>query len=250
MELRQDPFDHVANIATGASFEETNWWVIKKAGQPTSSEADSARDSFCQLYWGPVFDYVRRSGYSLEDSQDLTQSFFAHVLDKNYIQSATREKGKFRSFLLTLLKRFLADDRDRTDCQKRGGGRKLISLDSGDTEFRSRIEPADELTPDKIFERTWTNGLLRYVLTRLREEMAAEGKEVDFEQLEPLVTSQSEHTYAEVGQRLLWTEANVKVTVHRLRRRLGELLRSEIAKTATTTKEVEEEIRDLFSAFT
>jgi RNA polymerase sigma factor (sigma-70 family) len=230
-------------------FGETDWWVISKAGRPNTPGADAARDNLCQMYWWPVFFYVRRLGYCSEDAQDLTQAFFSCVLEKNYVRGAVPEKGKFRSFLLVMLKCFLADQRDRTHRQKRGGGNQVISLDSGDTAFRSRIEPADELTPEKAFERTWADSLLSYALDRLEEEMAATGKKADFQQLKPLVCCESEETHAVVARRLQWSEANVKVTVHRLRRRLGELLRAHIAKTAATPDEVEEEIRDLFSAF-
>jgi RNA polymerase sigma-70 factor (ECF subfamily) len=235
--------------AANSSFGETNWWVIAKAGQPETTGADAARESLCEKYWRPIFVYLRRLGYGLEDAQDLTQSFFACVLQKNYLRSAAREKGRFRSFLLVMLKRFLVDQRDRTHREKRGGGKEVISLDSGDTTFRSRIEPTDQLTPEKAFERNRANSLLSQALDRLAAEMAATAKNNDFIELKPLVMCESQESYAAVAQRLHWTESHVKVSVHRLRRRLGDLLRSEIIKTASTPDDVEVEIRNLFAAF-
>ena len=231
------------------SFGETNWWVISKAGQPESTGAAAARENLCRKYWRPIFSYLRRVGYGPEDSQDLTQSFFACMLEKNYLKTADREKGRFRSFLLVLLKRFLADQRDRTQRQKRGGGKEVISLDAGDTAFRSRLEPAEELTPEKAFGRSWARTLLQYALAHLELEMVAAGRQSEFDQLKPLVTCESQESYAGLAQKLHWSESNVKVTIHRLRRRLADLLRVEIAGTGATPAEVEAEIQDLFAAF-
>src|SRR5438552_9451394 len=126
-----------------ASFEHTNWFTVRKAGSPESPEADAARDYLSQAYWHPIYFYVRRLGHSPEDAQDLTQEFFARIWQKNYLQAADSQKGKFRSFLLTMLKRFLADQWDRANRLKRGGGQETVSLDELDTEFRHRSEPAD-----------------------------------------------------------------------------------------------------------
>lgn len=250
MEARPAPNpDESANRYTHAAFGETDWWVISEAGRPNAATACVAREIFCQVYWRPVFSYVRRLGYGSEDAEDLTQSFFARVLEKNYVQRAAREKGKFRSFLLVMLKRFLADDLDRSHRQKRGGGNQRISLDSGDTAFRSHFEATDDGTPETAFDRSWASSFLSCTLGRLENEMADLGRKAHFQELKPLVSCEGEETYAVVAKRLQWTEANVKVSVLRLRRRLGELLREEIAKTAATPDEVEEEIRDLFSAF-
>src|SRR6266700_1152362 len=139
------------SLPATASFEHTNWFAVRKAGTPASPENDAARTSIYQTYWYPIYFYIRKLRRGPEDSQDLTQEFFTRVFEKNYLQSADRQKGKFRSFLLTMLKRFLADEWDKSQRQKRGGGKEMISLEEQDTEFRYRAEPEDDLTPDKAF---------------------------------------------------------------------------------------------------
>lgn len=241
----ENPFEPLDKTA---SFEHTNWFTVRKAGVPESPEADSARDHICQAYWYPIYFYVRRLGHSPEDAQDFTQEFFTRLYHKNYLQTADSQKGKFRSFLLMMLQRFMADEWDKTRRQKRGGGQQTISFDAQDTEFRYRSEPADELTPDKAFERRWATALVEQVLGRLQEECAASGKAAIFQELRPFLTCENETGCAEAARKLAMTESNVKVTVHRLRHRFGELLREEIARTAPTPEDVEEEIRDLFMA--
>lgn len=249
METSQADLDASANGGQGASFTETSWWVVGQAARPETPAGEAARQSLCRQYWWPVFFYLRRLGHTREDSEDLTQGFLARMLEKNYVRSAARGKGKFRSYLLVMLKRFVADERDRAERQKRGGGKQLVSLDAGDMEFPSRLEPLDELTPEKAFERSWANSLLRSVLSSLQKERAALGKQRDFDELLPLITCDREDACVGAARRLHWTEANVKVQVHRLRRRLGDLLRAEIAKTGATPAETEEEIHALYSAF-
>jgi RNA polymerase sigma-70 factor (ECF subfamily) len=222
---------------------------VHQAGSPGSPQADEARASLCKNYWYPIYFYVRRLGRSPEDAQDLTQEFFARVFQKNYLLTADPDKGKFRSFLLTMLKRFLADEWDRAHRQKRGGGQQIISLDAQDTEFRYLNEPADELTPEKAFERRWASSLVEQVLNRLKEECDSSGKARVFAELKPFVACEGHVPCAEAARTLGITETNLKVTVHRLRQRYGELLRLEIAQTVATPEQVEEEIQDLFAAF-
>jgi RNA polymerase sigma-70 factor (ECF subfamily) len=241
----ENPFEPLDKTA---SFEHTNWFTIRKAGVPESPGADSAREHICQAYWYPIYFYVRRLGHSPEDAQDFTQEFFSRLYHKNYLQTADSQKGKFRSFLLMMLQRFMADEWDKTQRLKRGGGQETISYDAQDTEFRYRSEPADELTPDKAFERRWALALVEMVLSRLQEESTANGKLAVFQELRPFLTCENETGCAEAARKLEMTESNVKVTIHRLRHRFGELLREEIARTAATPEAVEEEIRDLFAA--
>jgi RNA polymerase sigma-70 factor (ECF subfamily) len=215
---------------------------------PESPGADAARDHICQAYWYPIYFYVRRLGHSPEDAQDFTQGFFARLYHKNYLQSADSRKGKFRSFLLMMLQRFMADEWDKTRRQKRGGGQETISMDAQDTEFRYRSEPADDTTPDKAFERRWAEALLEQALKRLQEESEAAGKGAIFKEMRPFLTCENEAGCAEIAHKLEMSENNFKVTLHRLRHRFGDLLREEIARTAATPEEVEEEIRDLFAA--
>lgn len=230
------------------SFEHTNWFTVRKAGVPESPESDAARDHICQAYWYPIYYYVRRLGHSAEDAQDLTQEFFSRLYHKNYLQSADSQKGKFRSFLLVMLQRFMADEWDKSRRQKRGGGQEIISIDAQDTEFRYRSEPANELTPDKAFERQWASAIIEQALKHLHEEYEAAGKGAIFQALRSFVTGEDKVPYAEAAEKLGLTESNIKVTVHRLRHRYGELLRAEIARTAATPEEVEAEIQELFAA--
>lgn len=208
----------------GESFGNTDWWVVRQAGRPEQPEADPARARLCQAYWKPIFRHVLHAGYSWHDAEDLTQEFFARVLSRNSIHGAVQEKGKFRSFLLTLLKRFLADQLDRERCQKRGGGAAVISLDSGDTEFRCRLEPVDRLDPGTLYEREWAESVLREALAQLERECAANGKPRIYQGLKALVTGEGEASCAEAAAALHLSESNVRVSVHRLRRRLRQLL--------------------------
>lgn len=217
-----------ASNSTG-SFGHTDWVVVRQAGQVEQPEADPARSRLCQTYWNPVFQYVLRAGYTWHDAQDLTQEFFARVLKRNWIHTAAREKGKFRTFLLTLLKRFLSDQRQQQRCQKRGGGAPMISLDSGDTEFRRRLEPADKLDPETICEREWVESVLQAAVARLERECAARGKALVFREVKELVTGESDASCAEAAAALCRSETNLRVTVHRLRRRLRQLLHDALA---------------------
>lgn len=235
------------NGAESGSFEHTNWFTVKEAGSPASPANDAARTSIYKIYWQPIYFYIRRMGQGPEDAQDLAQEFFARLFEKNYLQSADREKGKFRSFLLTMLKRFLADQWDRAHRQKRGGGKQFVSLDGQDTELRYRSEPSNGETPETLFEQRWAISLLDQVLKRLEEECASEGKTTIFQELKPFLTNEQESSCADVACKLGITENNVKVTVHRLRQRCRELLREEIARTAASPAQVEEEIQDLFA---
>jgi RNA polymerase sigma factor (sigma-70 family) len=241
------PFSEPTSFG-GASFGDTDWWVISRAGRPELPQADAARASLCETYWHSVYWFIRRTGQGHEDAQDLTQEFFARVLRLNCVHAAAREKGKFRTYLLTMLKRFLADEWDRLHRQKRGGGVAPLSLDGGNTEFFRLHEPADTRTPDKEFDRLWAESLLRQTFERLEQEYAAAGKPHLFAELKSYVTCDTDASCAATAQRLKMTVSNLKVTVHRLRQRYKELLRAEVARTATSEAEVEEELRDLYAA--
>jgi DNA-directed RNA polymerase specialized sigma24 family protein len=235
-------------LAKQVWFDATSWTTVREAGQPGSPEADAARAKLCQAYWYPLYFYVRRLGQSPEDAQDLTQGFFARLLEKNYVASADREKGRFRSFLLVLLKRFLAGEWARANRQKRGGGVELIPLDLEHTESRYVAEPADELSPDKAFDRRWAQVLLARVTDRLQAQCVAEGKGHLFAELRPFLTGEGEEPYEAVAQRLQIPKATLKVLVHRFRQRYGQVLREEIAPTVASPEEVEDELRALFAA--
>jgi RNA polymerase sigma factor (sigma-70 family) len=230
------------------AFGNTDWWVVQQAGRIGQRETDPARSRIYQAYWKPLFGYVLHAGYEWHDAQDLTQEFFSRVLKHNSLRTASQERGKFRSFLLTLLKRFLADQRDRTRCQKRGQGARVISLDEGDTEFRRRIEPISELDPEQICERQWVESLLRNVLAQLEQEYVSHGKALIFQGVKALVTGDHEVSCAQVAAELNLTEANVRVTVHRLRRRLRELLSDAGVGSGISRARVKQELLDVYIA--
>ena len=219
------------------------------AGQTDSEAAYDALANLCKTYWYPLYVFVRRQGQDPENAKDLVQGFFARLLEKNYIKGADREKGKFRSFLLIALKRFMADEWDRANRLKRGGGHAFVSLDEQDTEMRFKNEPADDLSPEKAFNRRWAQTLLEQVSKALEAELRAASKGTLFDELKAFISGErGSQTYAEIGQQLGMTEANVKVNVHRMRQRYRELLRLEIAKTVDRPEAVDEEIQNLFSS--
>ena len=230
-------------------FATTRWTVVLAAGRRRTTAADVALEELCRTYWYPLYAYIRRH-HTKEDAEDLTQAFFAKLLAKNYLADLHRERGKFRAFLLAALKHFLANEWDKGRRQKRGGGVAALSLDWQDADTRYRIEPADELTPDKLFDRAWAVTLLERVIARLRDELAVGGKEKLFEQLKPfLALGSGTASYAEAAAVLHMTGTAVRVTVHRLRRRYRELLRDEIAQTLANPAQFDEELRALFAAF-
>ena len=222
-------------------FLTTHWSVVLNARAADSKKAKAALESLCRAYWYPLYAFVRRQGQSPHDAEDLIQGFFAQCIEKNYLHTADQQKGRFRSFLLVALKRFLANEWDRARTRKRGGDRQIISLDA---EERYAAEPADSLTPDKLFERRWALTLLENVLEKLKAEQAAAGRLAIFSELQPVLTSRGT-PYTELAKRLGLTESAVKVAVHRLRQRYRELLEAEIADTVSSPAEIAEERRYL-----
>jgi RNA polymerase sigma factor (sigma-70 family) len=230
-------------------FATTHWTAVLTAGRGSSPQADVALEELCRTYWFPLYAYVRRQGHTREDAEDLTQGFFARLLEKNYLEGVSSDKGKFRSFLLMAVKRFLANEWDRANRQKRGGGAMVLSLDWQDADQRYQINPVDTLSPDKLFDRAWAVTVLEQVITRLRDESAAEGKARQYEQLRAfLMVGKSDIPYTQVAATLGLTEGAVRVAVHRLRQRYRELLRREIAQTLSDPTQVDEELQALFTA--
>jgi RNA polymerase sigma-70 factor (ECF subfamily) len=231
------------------AFVTTHWSLVVSAGRNDTPNARNALEKLCRAYWFPIYAFVRRQGHGPHDAQDLTQEFFARLLEKKSLAGADPAKGRFRSFLLASLKHFLANEWDKTQAQKRGGGQFLIPIDVATAETSGGFEPTDEVTAEKIFERRWALTLLEQVLRRLRAEYVRDGKENLFEQLKPTLTEASRSVrYAEIAARLGTSEGAVKVAVHRLRQRYREVLHAEIADTVTSPGEVEDEIRNLFAA--
>lgn len=237
--------------ARGDVFATTHWTVVLAAGRDRSPQADAALDELCRTYWYPLYAYVRRQGHSREDAEDLTQAFLARLLEKHYLEGVSSDKGKFRAFLLVAMKRFLANEWDRTRRKKRGGGVRPLSLDWQDADLRYQINPADNLSPDKLYDRAWALTVLERAIIRLRDENGAEGKARQYEQLKTfLMAGNSDIPYARAAAALDLTEGAVRVAVHRLRRRYRELLREEITQTLSDPAQADEEMQALFSALT
>jgi RNA polymerase sigma-70 factor (ECF subfamily) len=232
-----------------ALFVTTHWSQVLAAANQASPNSDDALETLCRAYWYPLYAYVRRRGHSPDDAEDLTQAFFARLLEKNWLADADRERGRFRSFLLASLKHFLANEWDKAQTQKRGGRVHVIPLETAVAETRYQREPADEAAADKAFDRRWALALLDLVLAGLRDEYHATRKGELFEQLRStLAGERAAAPYAEIAARLRLSEGAVKVAVHRLRQRYREILREEIAHTVETPAQVEEELRHLFAA--
>jgi RNA polymerase sigma-70 factor (ECF subfamily) len=228
-------------------FLTTHWSVVLSAGRSDTTRARAALERLCQTYWYPLYAYVRRRGHSPQDAQDLTQEFFARLLAHKWLGSADPEKGRFRTFLLTAMNHFLADEWDRLKAQKRGGGQRILPLEVETAETRFQMEPPDTQTPEKIYERRWAQSLLETVFEQLRRAYEAEGKAALFAELKgSLVQARAAVAYADLAARLKLNEGALRVAVHRLRQRYRELLRTEIAHTVAEPGEVEEELRYLF----
>jgi RNA polymerase sigma factor (sigma-70 family) len=229
-------------------FVTTHWSVVLTAGRRDSTQAKGALEKLCRAYWYPLYAYVRRRGYSVEDAQDLTQAFFARVLERNWLARADQTKGRFRTFLLTAMERFLANEWDKVRAQKRGGGVRNIPIQLDTAETRYGVEPVDLSTPEQAFEYRWALTLLDEVVSQLEAEFGARDQAALFATLKPcLVGERASQPYAELAAKLGMEEGAVKVAVHRLRQRYRELLRAEIANTVASAAEVDEEMRHLFN---
>ena len=236
-----------SEIKQDAWFVTTRWSVVLAAGHADSSAARQALESLCRTYWYPLYAFVRRLGHKPQDAEDLVQAFFAQCIGKQYLMAARQDRGRFRTFLLVALKRFLANEWDKARTLKRGGREKFISLDGLEPEQRYALEPVDCHSADKLFERRWALTLLEKVLRQLEAEQKHAGKAEAFEHLKPFLVADTAATpYAPLSQTLGCSEAAIKVAVHRLRARYRKLLEEEIAHTVGTPEEIEEERRYLF----
>jgi len=244
----QDPGERQAP-AGPHSFATTHWSMVLAAAHRSSADCGAALEKLCGTYWYPIYAYIRRRGHNAHEAQDLTQEFFARLLQKDFLRGVAPEKGKFRAFLLAACKHFLSNERDRRRAKKRGGQRLGFSLDFITAEKRIGSEPADPSTPEKHFERCWAFTLLNHVLDRLEEECRRSGKGRLFDQAKVFFTGETSGTsYSAVAAELGMTEGTARVAVHRLRRRYRELLREEIVNTIDDPKEIDDEIRSLFAA--
>ena len=231
-----------------AVFVTTQWSVVLTAARSDTTRAQEALEKLCQIYWYPLYAYVRRRGHSAEDAQDLTQAFFARLLEKHWVEGADRERGRFRTFLLTAMSRFLSDEWDRKRAQKRGGAAVHVPVQMDTAETRYGIEPADDRTPEQIYERNWAVTLLENVLHALRAEYEHEGNGGIFAKLSGcLAGARESQPYSELASQLEMNEGAVKVAVHRLRKRYRKLLRAEISQTLADGEDTDEELRHLMS---
>ena len=235
--------------AGNARFATTHWSLVVSAGSDSSPEGRAALESLCASYWYPLYAFARRGGAEAHAAQDLVQGFFAELLEKDWIRQADRGRGRFRTFLLAAFRHHASHEREKARALKRGGGRKVLPLDFETGEGRYQLEPADERTPERLFERRWALTLLDAALARLREEHERSGRLDLFEALRgTLVAGGASSPWAEVGAKLGMTEGAVKVAAHRLRRRYREVLRRAIGETVADPSEVDDEIRHLMES--
>jgi RNA polymerase sigma-70 factor (ECF subfamily) len=241
---------HLSNsLENRPAFTTTRWSVVLSAQNKDSPDADRALEALCRAYWYPLYAFVRRRGFEVPDAQDLTQEFFARLLENDFLRSVDRTKGRFRSFLLAALEHFLANEWRRTRTRKRGGRFAFISLETETAEDRHLQLPSSTLSPDEDFDQQWAMVLLQRVLTSMQQEFEAAGKGLLFEEIKVFLTGEkSTATYAELAARLGMSEGALKMTVSRLRRRYREYLRTEIGQTVGCAEDVDDELRALFAA--
>jgi RNA polymerase sigma factor (sigma-70 family) len=233
---------------SASQFASTHWSVVVAAGHSSAPGAQAALEKLCSAYWYPLYAFIRRQAHDPHDAQDLTQSFFAWLLESKHLRVADPERGKFRSFLLVRLKHFLSDERKKANAQKRGGGQPVLSLDAALAEDRYRLEPTTDVTPEVIFDRRWALTVMEQTVARLRAEYVAADREEMFEEIKHFQSGEeTSRSYAEVAARLGLSESAVKSAIYRLRQRHRDLLREEIAQTVATPADVDEEIRYLIA---
>jgi RNA polymerase sigma-70 factor (ECF subfamily) len=228
-----------------AVFATTHWSVVVRAGDSGSPETEAAMERLCRTYWYPLYVFVRRKGHNHEDASDLTQSFFAKFLEKRYLKAVDASLGKFRTFLLTSITNFLANEWDKSQTQKRGGGQQVVSLEDATAEERYRLEPVEHTTPETLYEKRWAQTVVGVVLDRLAEET----EERRFEVLKRfLLEEKGSVSYEEAAGQLGMSVAAVTSAVHRMRGRFSALLVEEVSNTVDSPEAVEPELRHLLAA--
>jgi RNA polymerase sigma-70 factor (ECF subfamily) len=235
--------------ARGGRFATTRWTMINAAGAASTASADAALAELCQVYWPPLYSYLRRRGHDAEDAQDLTQGFFARLLERQDFRSADPARGRFRAFLLTALKRYAINEHERAATARRGGRHVRLSLDFEEAERTFTVDRRNDDTPDRVFDRKWAEIAIDRALARLRDESRDTRTAALTDVLMPYLTDAGDlPAYREVAVDLGLTEGAIKVAVHRLRQRFGAVLRAEIAETVLSKEDVEDEMRDLLRA--
>ena len=232
----------------GARFATTQWSQVLAARDPTGTESRQALAALCEAYWYPLYAFVRSQGHDPDESRDLTQAYFAYLLEKNILEDVDPSAGRFRSFLLATLKHYVAKERRKQGTLKRGGGTQTISLDAEDAETRYGFEPADQLTPEQVYENRWALILLERALEHLNAEWKDSERLKQFEHLKPHLTGQEPRIpFREVAAELEMTEVAVRGAMHRLRQRFGQFIRDEIADTVASPDEIDDEVRYLLA---
>jgi len=230
-----------------AAFHTTRWSMVLAAGRDEKTASSTgALQTLCQAYWYPLYVYIRRRTRQVHEAQDMTQAFFERLLEKKTLANADPDRGRFRAFLLTACKRFLANEWSKQNTLKRGGGRNVLSLDFDAAEDRYAVEAEESLTPEVVYEQQWAITMLSTVLDQLAAEFEARGKQEQFEVLKPFLSGSKAITHAEAAQQLDMQEGAVKVAAHRMRTRYRELIRAEIAQTVESPEHIDDEIRRLF----
>jgi len=235
-----------AVVKPDPAFHTTRWSRVLAARSTAAPEAAQALSELCDAYWFPLYSFLRRGGHGPDDAADLTQGYFATLLEKRYLDDVHPDRGKLCSFLLVSLKHYVSHERSRQRALKRSGGRPAISVDAADAEARYRFEQEEPVTPETIYERRWARTVIERARARLAQEMAAAGKERQYRALEELIAfGRSKRSEREIGEELGLSEGAVGMALLRLRRRLGQLLREEIAHTVDGAAQVDEELRHL-----
>ena len=236
--------------APRGQFATTQWGLVAAAGGETTAESRDALAALFEQYWYPIYVYIRRRGYRADEAEDLAQAFFTMLLERKSIRQADRRRGRFRSYLLGALQNFLASELERASAVRRGGGRRVVSLDPHDAEGRLKAEPVEGHSPERLFDRQWALTVLNLAIARLREQWSKRGKSQAFERLHGCMTAgrDSDARYADLAAELGMSAGAVKVAVHRMRREYGELVRRQIAQTVESASDVDEEVRHLFTA--
>jgi RNA polymerase sigma-70 factor (ECF subfamily) len=244
------PEDDLAEGSAG-QFHTTRWTLVLVSAQNEGQAAQVALAELCQIYWYPLYAFARRRGYSPDDSQDLTQGFFLDLLKHQALTRVDRLKGKFRSFLLASFENYLSVQARAAHCLKRGGQQRLIHVDAESAENRYRLEPTDDLSPEKIFDARWANALLEHSMVQLADEYHSKGKESVFEALKDFVGIGNENvggSYDEAAKALNVGLGTVKTFIYRLRKRYIEIVRQEVARTVSDPAEINSEIHALCDA--
>ena len=234
-------------VQRDAAFHTTRWSMVLAAGKDEGTASSAgALETLCQAYWYPLYVYIRRRTRQVHEAQDMTQAFFEKLLEKKTLANADPDRGRFRAFLLTACKRFLANEWDKRNALKRGGGKNVLSLDFEAAEDRYAIEAEESLTPEVVYEQQWAITMLSTVLDQLAAEFDARGKRDQFDVLKPFLSGSKAITHAEAAAELGMQEGAVKVAAHRMRTRYRELIRAEIAQTVESPEHIDDEIRRLF----